>query len=257
MTRPDEATGAEVMNAAENRKTHGAKMQFLIRRNTHSSREQLIAHWFAHHMPRVIARNEASEAAGEAHFSRYLVTLFDAQTDERNVWDGVAQLWLDEPMARPAHASGTVPADSFHEKAEPYWPWATEEWVFVDGLLPVEPLTLDAPYPCSRSGFVKQTSLVAARQEVDIDAMFSHWLEVHAPNVVRCMEEVGGIRYMVSLSTDLAHAPYAGMAELYFPDELARQAFWDIIEPDGFQDYADPETTRRFVASTEFIGRER
>ncbi len=242
------------MTETDARKIAGAKMQFLIKRNARSTREQLIAHWFANHMPRVIERNTGNEAAGEPFFKRYLVTLFDSQPEERPEWDGVAQLWFDAPMPRPAQASGVVPADSFHEKVEPYWPWATEEWVFVDGALPIEPLTLDTPYPCSRSGFVKQTSLVAARPGVDVDAMFAHWLDVHASNVVQCMEQVGGFRYMVSISMDLEHAPYAGMAELYFPDMAARTAFWDVIKPDGFQEFADPDRTHRFVSGTEFIG---
>ena len=37
--------------------TPGAKMVYLIKRKTQTSREELIAHWFANHMRGVIDRN--------------------------------------------------------------------------------------------------------------------------------------------------------------------------------------------------------
>lgn len=240
------------MTDKQARKIDEAKMQFLIKRRDATSREQLIAHWFGNHMPRVIERNASNEAANEPYFKRYLVTLFDTPD---GLWDGVAQLWFDEPIPHPTRASGVVPTDSFHEKVEPYWPWATQEWVVIDGALPAEPLTLDAPFPSSRSGFVKQTTLVAARPGVDLDDMFAHWLGPHATNVRQVMEAVGGFRYVVSLSSDLEHAPYAGMAELYFPDAGSQAAFWDHIRPDGFQAFFDPDSALRFTGGTEFIGR--
>ena len=41
-----------------------------------------------------------------------------------------------------------------------------DEYVVMDGSdqLPVEPLTLNAPYPCTRSGFFKVTFLVKAKE---------------------------------------------------------------------------------------------
>ena len=36
--------------------TDGARMVYLIKRKTEPTREELIAHWFANHMPGVIAR---------------------------------------------------------------------------------------------------------------------------------------------------------------------------------------------------------
>ena len=234
--------------------TPGAKMQYLIKRRGETSREELIAHWYANHMVPVIARNERARSNGDNHAKRYFVTLFDPAGSEPLAWDGVAQLWYDAPLPWPAQASGIDPQDSFHQKVEPYWPWATEEWVIINGALPVEPLTLNAPFPCTRSGFVKQTSLVVAKPDADIDAMFTHWLDVHVPNVVETMTAVGGFRYVVSLSTDLEHAPYAGMAELYFPSVDAQAAFWDRLQPDGFQQWADAERTLRFRSGTEMIG---
>ena len=52
----------------------------------------------------------------------------------------------------------------------------------------------------------------------------------------------------------MAHAPYAGMAELYFPDAETQGAFWRALEPDGFRDFADFEKTLRFRCGTEMVG---
>jgi hypothetical protein len=116
---------------------------------------------------------------------------------------------------------GTTPRDSFQEKAQPYVGWATKEYVVIDGSehLPVRPLTLNAPFPCTRSGFFKMTFLVKAKPTTPFDQLFEHWLNVHVPNVTGVMHKVDGFRYVVSHSVDPANEPYAGMAELYFPDD--------------------------------------
>jgi hypothetical protein len=242
------------MTRSRSPQSPGAKMQYLIKRRATTSREELIAHWFANHMPGVIARNEQAQAAGTAHARHYVATLFDPAGDAPQVWDGVAQLWYDAALERPPQASGAVPSDTFHEKVEPYWPWATHEWVVIDGKLPLTPPTLNASFPCTRSGFLKQTSLVAAKPGADINAMLDHWLDTHVPNVQTTMAKVGGFRYVVSLSIDLDNAPYAGMAELYFPDRAVQTAFWEELLPDGFQQWADPVRTLRFRSGTEMVG---
>ena len=233
--------------------TAGAKMQYLIQRRATTARDELIAHWFANHMPGVIARQQQARANGESYATGYVASLFSAE-DAPKGWDGVAQLWYDKPLPFPSQASGVKPADTFHEKVEPYWPWATQEWVFVAGKLPLNVQTLNAPFPCTRSGFLKQISLVAAKPGVNIERMFTHWLDVHAPNVQKTMNKVGGFRYAVSLSMDLDHAPYAGMAELYFPNADSQGAFWRTIEPDGFQEWVDADATLRFRCDTEMVG---
>ena len=233
----------------------GAKMMFLIRRRAGASREELIAHWFANHMPGVIAAQEKAAAGGHAHAWRYVATLFDPQ-DRADAWDGVAQLWFDAPMGRPAAPFGEPPRDSFQEKAEPYVPWGTREYVIVDGSdrLPVEPLTLNAPFPTTRSGCCKAVTLVAARPDADLAAMTDHWLTVHAANVAATLEAVGGFRYVVSLSIDPENEPWVGMAELYFPDSAAMGAFWERLEPDGMERWLDPSAMRLLTAGTEMIG---
>ena len=143
--------------------TSGAKMMYLIRRRAGVSREELVAHWFANHMPLVIAAQQRQASAGRLAATRYLATVFDAPADgdADPAWDGVAQPWFPEPLGKPDIPHGTSPTDSFQERAEPYLPWATREYVVLNGELPVEPLTLNAPFPTTRSGFLKITYLEA------------------------------------------------------------------------------------------------
>lgn len=234
----------------------GAKMMFLIRRREHASRDELVAHWFANHMPGVIQAQSQAAAAGRPHAWRYIATLFDAPGDAPPPWDGVAQLWFDEPLPRPAAPFGEPPRDSFQQVAEPYVPWATVEYVIIDGAehLPVTPLTLNDPFPTTRSGFFKAVFLVAVQPETDYLELARHWLTVHTVNVREVLAEVGGFRYVVSLSLDPAAEPYAGMAELYFPDAAAWQRFRERLQPDGMERWIDPAATRLLAARTEMIG---
>jgi len=236
--------------------TPGARMLYLIRRRPSTSREELVAHWYANHMPAVIARAHDQAAAGQPHARRYLVTLFDATAQGEQPWDGVAQLWWDQAQPMPEVPSGTVPSDSFQERAEPYLPWATTEYVVMDPSerLSVEPLTLNAPYPSTRSGFYKVSFLVAAQADADLDALYAHWLGVHVPNVRSVMQQVGGFGYVVSHSMQSEVAPYAGMAELYFADESGWADYQATITSDGMGQWLDGPGMVVMGSRTEFIG---
>lgn len=236
--------------------TPGARMMYLIKRKPTTSREELVAHWFANHMPAVIQAQKDQEAAGRPHARRYVVTLFDANAEGEHPWDGVAQLWWDRALPIPKVPHGAMPADTFQQKAEPYVPWATTEYVVIDGSehLPVEPLTLNAPYPSTRSGFFKITYLVKAREAAEFGPFFDHWLSVHVPNVRSTMEQVGGFRYVVSHSIEPQTEPYAGMAELYFHDESGWSRYRETIRPDGMQRWVDADGTVVLRANTEMIG---
>jgi hypothetical protein len=229
---------------------------FLIRRRPTTSRDELVAHWFANHMPAVIARERALAAQGRRHAWRYLVTVFRPTREADPPWDGVAQLWWDEALPRPKAPFGEPPRDSFQEHIEPYLPWPTAEYVILDGAerLPVRPLTLNAPFPTTRAGFFKVTFLVKTRPETDIDRFYAHWLDVHAPNVEAVMRAVGGFRYLVSQSLAPAEEAYAGMAELYFPAESAWHEFRDRLRPDGIEEWLDPTGLCTLFADTEFVG---
>jgi hypothetical protein len=236
--------------------TAGARMLYLITRRPETSRDELVAHWFANHMPAVIQRQHDQQAAGKTHGTRYVVTLFDADAAGEHRWDGIAQLWYAEALASGGTPHGTPPIDSWQERVEPYVPWATTEYVVIDGSehLSTEPLTLNAPYPSTRSGFVKMTYLVKAQQGADMDTFFEHWLNVHLPNVKGTMEQVGGFRYVISHSIDPQAEPYAGMAELYFHDEAGPERYRETITDDGMGQWLDPAELVVMRSTTEMIG---
>lgn len=236
--------------------TPGTKMLYLIKRKPATSREELVAHWFANHMPAIIQGQNRQVAQGKPHPRRYIVTLYEANEKGEHLWDGIAQLWWDKPLRRPEEAHGTTPTDTFQQKAEPYVPWATTEYVVINGsdTLKVEPLTLNAPFPCTRSGFYKVSFLVKTKVGADFDKFFSHWLTVHLPNVSSIMEQVGGFGYVVSHSIEPQVEPYAGLAELYFHDEAAWAAYIKAIRPDGMEEWVDGSGTLVLGAKTEMIG---
>ncbi|MCZ6655663.1 MAG: hypothetical protein O7C67_00045 [Gammaproteobacteria bacterium] len=236
--------------------TPGAKMLYLIKRRATASREELIAHWFANHMPQVIQAQHDQAARGKVHATRYIATLFDADRNGEHPWDGIAQLWFDRQLPRPEVPFGTEPTDTFQQKAEPYVPWATREYVVLDGSdhLVSEPLTLNAPYPSTRSGFFKVSFFVKSRSDSDHGAFFAHWLDVHVPNVRDTLISVNGFGYVVSHSLEPTLEPYAGLAELYFHDEAGWSGYRESIKPDGMEEWVDPDGTLVLRARTEMIG---
>ncbi|MGK0169251.1 MAG: hypothetical protein ACI9W2_000971 [Gammaproteobacteria bacterium] len=232
------------------------KMIYLIKRRDTTSRDELVAHWFASHMPPVIAAQTRNAALGHPHAARYVVTLFDPDVKQAPLWDGMAALWWNRRPPTPDQPSGTAPTDSFQEKAQPYTPWATHEHVIIDGAqhLPVNPLTLNPPFPCTRSGLYKVSFLVTVKSDTDYPALFEHWLNVHAPNVRETMIAVGGLRYVVNLSVEPQREAYAGLAELYFPNEQAFENYRRAIKPDGMEGWVERDRMPILVSQTQFIG---
>ena len=234
----------------------GTKIVYLIKRRATTSREELVAHWFANHMPPVIRRQYDLSAQGKPCAHRYIVTLFDAKENREHVWDGMAQLWWNEPPPISRVLHGTPPTDTFQQKVEPYLPWACTEYVVIDGSehLKVVPLTLNAPFPCTRSGFYKMSFLVKAKAGADFDRFYAHWLTTHIANVKSVMNEVGGFGYVVSHSIDPLAEPYAGLAELYFHDDAGWARYRDVIKPDGMEEWVDRDGTLVLSGGTEMIG---
>ncbi len=232
----------------------GAKTIFLIKRLPEVSREELVAHWYGNHMAGVVAAQRRQGERGANHAFRYIVTLFGANAAGEHPWDGMAQLWFKEPLPVPDKAYGRPPRDTFQQKTEPYLPWTTTEYVVMDGALPAEPLTLNDPFPSTRSGFFKVSFLVAAKPGTDYDAFFAHWLTKHVPNVRSVMEQVGGFRYVVSHSVAPAAEPYAGLAELYFPDESGWRGYRQTVKADGMEEWVDMERMKIFRSNTEMVG---
>ena len=232
------------------------KMIFLIKRRQESSREELIMHWFKNHMPAVIDSQTRAKGQGRDGASKYIAQLFSSSNKEALAWDGLAQLWFAKPQQPAPISSDFRPSDTFQEKAEPYFSWATREYVVMDGSanLNTKPLTLNEPYPSTRSGFYRVNFLVAGQKDVDYDAFYKHWLDVHVPNIRSWMEQSGGFRYIVNHSIFPEKAPYAGMAELYFPDESAWVACSGLMKADGMENYVDTRQGDIMFGDTEMVG---
>lgn len=231
------------------------KMLYLIRRRPTTSREELVAHWFGSHMPAVILDQRRRALSDRSYARRYLVTLYDPDERGEHPWDGMAQLWWESPQPRPNAPHGTTPLDAFQQKVEPYMPWICREYVVMDGAanLAAESLTQNPLFPRTRSGYYKASYLVRARPGTDFDAFYAHWLNIHRPNVRSIMEQTGGFRYVLSLSTDPQGEPYAAMSELYFHDKAAWHAFNATIKPDGLERWIQRTGSLALGAVTEMI----
>ena len=231
-------------------------MNYLIKRKAGTSRDELLMHWFANHMPEVIQRQIEQKENQHAHAERYVATIFEeqSQTQIENNWDGMAQLWWEKELKRPREPHGTDPSDTFQELAEPFVPWATNEYVVIDGEPPFRSLTLNRPFPTTRSGCYKATFLVKAKKSADYDLLFAHWLGDHAANVKALMERVKGIRYVIGHSTRPKEERHVGMAEMYFVDQ---QQFFDFnkgLKLDGLEKWIDHEQTTVLISNTQMIG---
>ncbi len=124
----------------------------------------------------------------------------------------------------------------------------------LDGELDLTPNTLNDPFPCTRSGFLKATVLLTAKDGVSHDELSAHWLNVRAPNVAGVMEQVGGFRYVISLSMEPEVDPYVGMAELYFPDSDSLRRYSEIFVSDGIENFHDVDARLLFYSNTEMVG---
>jgi len=222
----------------------GVKMIFPVKRKPVVSREEFIAYWFAHHMPVTI------DAMGDRGWG-YIGTVFDPAEEDQQ-WDGIAQMFLDESLPNPPAGFGAKPVDSFHERAvQPYYGWATREIVVISGSdeLPVRPLTLNAPFPTSRSGFFKVVTFVPMVQSADNEALQSDWLNRRAGRIAHAMQQVNGFRYVVSLGVELEVGAYLGMEELYFHNQASWHRFQEIAPADGVAS----DGVQQYFAATEFI----
>ena len=231
------------------------RMNYLIKRRQNASREELLVHWFANHMPAVIKGQADQKKKGKEHAQKYLATVFeevDQQIGEH--WDGMAQLWWNKELPTPNEPHGTTPVDTFQEVAEPYSPWATQEYLIIDGNHAIRELTLNDAFPTTSSEFFKATFLVSAKKGIDYDQLFRHWLGAHAANAKSVLEKTGGFRYVIGHSTQPKTSKYVGMAELYFsrPDQFLD--FNKSLQPDGMEKWIDAENMSVLISRTKMIG---
>ena len=68
------------------------------------------------------------------------------------------------------------------------------------------------------------------------------------------MDAVEGFGYVVSHSIEPQAEPYAGLAELYFDDDSGWTRYKAAIQPDGMEEWIDPDGTLVLRARTEMIG---
>jgi hypothetical protein len=229
-------------------------MNVLIRRRAGVSRDELVVNWFANHMPGVVKAMANAALAAQPHAHRYIATLFDPPADgSAPAWDGIAQLWWQQNLGKPPQPHGTKPVDTFQQKAQPYMPWWVREYIVLDGALPLTPNTLNEPFPCTRSGFLKISHLMKAKPGADLEAFFAHWLGPHAANVASVLKGVGGIRYVIGLSTDRAEE-FCGHAEVWFPNADALAQFRGELKPDGMERWMDAAGSLQFSSGTEMVG---
>ena len=245
--------------------SQGVKILWLIKRKPTTSREELVMHWYKNHMVAVMKMFQDAKAADQPHAWRYIVTLFDANSEGQHPWDGMPKIWMScdyheakqwfNWLQRPDMPQGSTPTDTFQEKVIPHLPWATTEYVVIDGSehLPAAPLTLNEPYPSSRSGFLHVSVLVKVKPGTDYEALFAHWLQVHVPNVKDTMDRVGGFRYAVNHSIEPTEEPYAGLEELYFYDPSGWDRYRELIKPDGMEEWVDPAGKQVLHGTTEMI----
>ena len=99
----------------------------------------------------------------------YIGAVFKATQDLSCVWHGVAQMFLANPLRNPPEGFRAKPLDSFQERVEPYFGWATCEYVLESGTdnLPGRPLALSVPFSTLRSGFFKVISFLPAKADRD------------------------------------------------------------------------------------------
>lgn len=233
-----------------------AKLIFLIKRRENVSRDELIMQWYKNHIPAVIESQKRALDAGRDAATRYIAQLFSSSNKSEMSWDGMAQLWFAAAQRPVEGDHGREPTDTFQQKAEPYSSWATREYVVIDGSehLRIDPLTLNDPYPTTRSGFFRVNYLVPAREGTDFEQFYKHWLDVHVPNIREWMNEAEGFRYVVSHSIYPNQAPYAGMAELYFHSEGDWQKCQSLMRADGMERFVDASRMDIMFGETEMVG---
>ena len=237
------------MKKANMESTAGIKMLFPVKRKIGVSHEEFIAYWFAHHMPVTI------EMMGDRGWG-YIGTVFKAAQDGNHVWDGMAQMFLDQPLANTSEGFGAKPVDSFHDRAvQPYFGWATREFVILDGSekLPVQPLTLGSPFPTSRSGFFKVVNFVPTPADRDHQTFQSDWLSSRIDWVTQAMGQTDGFRYVVSLSLDPDAAIHAGLEELYFPNRAQWLRFQEIVSAHDSARWTLDGNVQTLFSDTEFV----
>ena len=209
------------------------KLVVLARRAEGVSHDELITQWQNVHMPAVIKHVQPDH---------YRVTFFDAGVDVQ--FDGMAALWFEDVERAIRWYStpdlATALADGFFEMTDQKpVVLVCEEHVIVDG-----PSPDDA---------VKVTGLLRRKAGVDVETFYRSWRDDHVPNVSSALQATpGGLRYVVSHATLGGSKPaYAGLAEVYYSDQIAAAVHVKQLGPDNFLKHTE---RAEFLNGYEVVG---
>ena len=207
------------------------KLVVLVRCGEGVSHDELVAKWQDAHMPAVIKHVQPQG---------YRVTFFDADAP----FDGMATLYFADPeKARRWYTTAdlaTALNDGFFEM--------TDQKPVV--LVCEEHVIKEGPTPADA---VKVTGLLRRKADVKPDFFYKSWLDDHAPNVSAALESTpDGLRYVVSHATLGGSKPsYAGLAEVYYEDNVAAAAHMGQLGPDNFLKYTE---RAEFLNGYEIVG---
>ncbi len=229
----------------------------MVRRKDNVSRDEFVARWYAHHMPKIIAQVNEGAANNRRFTSSYVVSLFDnivsGLPEDNQPLDGMAVMLTDREVARPNNGRRFTPGDSFVQLAEPFWSWQTQEYVVLDpsDRLPLTPHTFGPPFPTTRSGFIKVTRLLITHNENgDWTRLKQHWLDTRLPCLRDKILSVGGFGLLANISLYPEDNRYAGAEEYYFHNLSQWQRFVEINGVNGDELLRDQGC---YLTSTEFV----
>lgn len=190
------------------------------RRSADTTRDALFELWEHQHAPFFL---------GKVQPVHYRLTFVEGDSESVEPrFDGLAEIWYrdaeHQQLAASVRAGGS--GHNFSGALDRTVGFAidTTEHVIVDGTVP--------------EGAFKTMTFIRRRDDVTRTQIHERWLENHAPNVARWVEETPDcLRYVVSLT--LGHdGEYDGIAETWWTSAEARTRALPQLNRDGFSQVA-------------------
>jgi len=237
------------------------KVHHLLKRKLGTTQHEMAAWLF----------NAIVPQPSSATLTKSTASLFDSANGSPAAFDAVAQMYFPPPAAE-----GTdVPDAPFPEHAgalahmvETQITWKTDEYVLLDPrslLMAVQkrPPHAAASFPVSRSGFLKVSVLMVARdpKAKNQTELFEHLLRETAPRWCVAVQQAGGFGCVLCLSRSPGRDPFVAMLELYFHAEGGNGNGWAGFEQAcagarGSTEarWVDPAATVVLKTTTDFVG---
>lgn len=181
------------------------KRMGFVKRKEGMSLEDSHAHWLNVHAPL------AAKAPGLRHYV-VSTTIVGEGLSYSPAYDGLAEFWYDDMDA--LEAAEVSPEWAATRADSPNFIGA------VAALFTAEvPIIEDSKMPREREAWVKYLGLLTRKRGTTVDAMQSHWRDVHAPLV--CAEFTTMVRYIQSHALPetygtARHPAYDGVPEAWF-----------------------------------------